>query len=430
MPSVFARGRKLYAKIRDVNGKWIQVATGFDVGDEAAARRWATARDREASDERARRGDGPLTVRAYAERWLARRITKTKRDDENRLRKHVYPLLGDLMLVDVRPRHARDLVMALRAAGKLAPKTIREVSGLLHTLFKSAFIEELVPANPIEFERGVLPKKADKDPTWRHEAIYTRTELEQLLFDPRIPFDRRALYALKGLAALRHTEAALLRWSQYDIATRPLGAISLGLTKSGIPRRIPVHPVLATILESWRRDGWPAKYQRSAADDDLIVPTKIGTSRAPAEAQVQLIADLERIGLRVEAGAERNRRGHDLRRTFITLARGDGAIDSLLRLITHGPKPSDMLDVYSSPPWESLCAEVAKLRVRGAVLVQSPQTSTVASEIERPQRDSNPFPDDLGDTGSHSIQVVDGSEVSPSATELQANAPNRGAASN
>ena len=30
--SVFARGRKLYVKIKDVQGRWIQKRTGFSVG--------------------------------------------------------------------------------------------------------------------------------------------------------------------------------------------------------------------------------------------------------------------------------------------------------------------------------------------------------------------------------------------------------------
>jgi hypothetical protein len=42
---------------------------------------------------------------------------------------------------EVKPRHLRDLVLALREAGKLAPRTIRQISGLLHTMFKSAAID-------------------------------------------------------------------------------------------------------------------------------------------------------------------------------------------------------------------------------------------------------------------------------------------------
>lgn len=86
---------------------------------------------------------------------------------------------------------------------------------------------------------------------------------------------------------------------------------------------------------------------------------------------------------------------------MITLARTDGAIDGLLRWVTHGPKPNEMLDVYSSPPWEALCAEVAKLRLDlragdviqlpavasiGAAVVQSAELIDMPDKKQRPQR--------------------------------------------
>ena len=282
-----------------------------------------------------------------------------------------------MQLDAVKPRHVRDLILELRAEGKLAPRTIRQVSGLLHTMFKSAAIEEVIDANPVIFERGTLPKKADKDPTWRHRAIYSRDEVEQLISDERLLPDRRMLYALKSLAALRHGEAAGLTWGQYDATAEPLGAIHLGLTKSGVPRTVPVHPTLAKLLERWKLSGWNAIYGRRPSADDFIVPTRnmsdenpAGTARGANESQRQLVADLELLGLRTKAGVKMNRRGHDMRRTFITLARTDGAIDGLLRWVTHGPT-SDMIDVYTSPPWPALCAEIGKLKValrEGALL--------------------------------------------------------------
>jgi hypothetical protein len=42
-----------------------------------------------------------------------------------------------------------------------------------------------------------------------------------LISDRRIPPDRQVLYALEGLAALRHGEAAGLRWRHWDNALKP-----------------------------------------------------------------------------------------------------------------------------------------------------------------------------------------------------------------
>ena len=66
--------------------------------------------------------------------------------------------------------------------------------------------------------------------------------------------------------------------------------------------------------------------------------------------------DLERIGLRT-------RRQHDARRTFISLALADGGRKDILRWITHGPE-GDIVDLYTTLPWHTLCEEVARLEIR------------------------------------------------------------------
>lgn len=364
MTSIQKRGQRLYAKIKNVEGRWKRVSTPFVVGDEERAAQWALDRQREVDREVANRQryGGPLTVAAYAQRWLDARRTKTVGDDRARIELHALPRIGHLLMVEVKPRHLRDLVMDLRRENKLSPKTIREVASILHTMFKSALIDELVPTNPAVFERGVLPKKQDKDPAWRAQAIFTRAEIEQLISDERIPEDRRVIYALKFFCG-RHTEVLSSTWARYDAATEPLGTLHVVETKSGVPRAVPVHPTLAKILAAWKLGGWQRTYGRAPTAEDLIVRTRRpGNVYRAADTQLRFVEDLARIGLRTKAST-RNRRGHDLRRTLITLARSDGAIDSLLRWVTHGPRPSEILDVYSSPPWSALCAEIAKLKI-------------------------------------------------------------------
>jgi hypothetical protein len=48
---------------------------------------------------------------------------------------------------------------------------------------------------------------------------------------------------------------------------------------------------------------------------------------------------------------------------MISLARTHGARADLLKLCTHGPGKSSIMDVYTTFPWDALCAEVAKLQV-------------------------------------------------------------------
>lgn len=405
MTSILARGGVLYAKLKAIDGTWKRVATPFRKGDEERADAWAKERQREVDRERARierLGSGPLTVTAWATRWLDARTTKTVKDDRTRIEKHALPRIGHLLMTEVRPRHLRELVIDMRKEGALSPKSIREVASILHTMFKAAVVDEVIDANPVVFERGVLPKKQDKDPAWRAQAIFTRAEIEQILSDTRLPEDRRVIYALKFFCG-RHTEVLSSTWSRYDAATEPLGTLHVVETKSGVPRAVPVHPTLAKILAAWKLGGWERTYGKAPKDDDLIVRTRrAGARYKAADTQVRFVEDLAKLGLRTKAST-RNRRGHDLRRTLITLARADGAIDSLLRWVTHGPRPSEILDVYSSPPWADLCREIMKLRVRlldgdvvqlhgdlGPSVVHGPQTVAANDESERPRRDSNP----------------------------------------
>ncbi len=50
------------------------------------------------------------------------------------------------------------------------------------------------------------------------------------------------------------------------------------------------------------------------------------------------------------------------RRSFTSLARADGARKDLIDGVTHGPSGS-IVDAYTALPWDSLCAEVAKLKI-------------------------------------------------------------------
>jgi integrase len=363
MGSIYPRKRKLWVRYKDESGKWVGAATPFPLGEETKAKRYlrelqaGIAARKETGAALGLPPGAPVTVRRFAERWIADRQAlgiRSADDDDARLL-HAMPLIGDLPMEGVRPRNVRDIVLALRKRNTLAPRTIRHVYATLATMFRAAVADELIVATPCVLAKGVLPKKVDKDPAWRANAIYTREEVERLLSDLRIPQDRRVLYGLKALAALRHGEAAGLRWRQYDLSLEPLGALNLEHTKSGVPRRVPVHPVLARLLAEWKLAGFERTIGRAPMADDLIVPTRNLTERQSPESQAALLGDLKLLTLR-------RRRGHDLRRTFITLAQVDGARRDLLETITHGPR-GDIINVYTTFPWPALCAEVAKLQI-------------------------------------------------------------------
>src|SRR5690606_34800740 len=116
-------------------------------------------------------------------------------------------------------------------------------------------------------------------------------------------------------------------------------------TKTKIPRQAPVHPVLAAMLAEW-------KLATSPKADDLIVPPWDKAWKVTRDRKLDLAA----VGIRY-------RRGHDLRRTMISLAREDGARADLLEIVTHGAKAGDMISLYSTFPWRVLCEQVGTLKI-------------------------------------------------------------------
>jgi len=370
MGSVFARGRVLWLRFKGSDGKWTQRSSRLFVGQEKEARKLLERLEAKivAGAELGEAELGPITVERFARRWIEtqqKRNLSTARDYESRLRCDALPDLGPMRVDEVRPRHIKKLIRALE--GKRAPRTVRHVYGTLHTMFAAAESDELIDRNPCRLGKQDLPKKVDKDPTWRALAIFTREETETLISDERIPEDRRTLYALLFLGGgMRFNEGAALPWRMYDAALKPLGRLLLARSynihrramkgvKTDVPRQVPVHPTLARVLAAWKLGGWERMIGRPPRLDDLIVPSPKGEVRNVHVGLQQFHRDLEMLGLR-------KRRQHDLRRTFISLALADGARKDILRWITHGPS-GDIMDAYTTLPWEAYCAEVAKLRI-------------------------------------------------------------------
>ena len=415
MASVFRRksSRVWYAKLKDEQGEWFSKSTGY--ADEDKAQEYADEAQR-VIDERREGGDGGpsrLTVRGYVARWAEEREAlgvRSASKEEARLRNHALPTLGSMRMTDVQPRHIRDLVRALRKDGTLAPRSVRHVYTTLHTMFESAVVEEVIPANPCALTRRELPAVRDKDPEWRHQATYSVAEVERLITDSDIPPERRIIYALKALAGLRHEEVAPLRWRHYEPEIEPLGRLMIAVawesntrqetpTKTESPRRVPVHPELARLLAEWKLGGWPATYGRAPTGEDLIVPFPAAKSPRPIESRYYdnqraarlFKSDLEALELRVDAGKQRARGGHDLRSWFITTCQEHGAHRDLLRVVSHGVG-SDVMSGYTRASWGALCAEVAKLRIdpepRGRVIPLG--VALVESESTKRDQNGNP----------------------------------------
>lgn len=370
--TVYVRGNKLWVAFYDANGERKYLSTGLDVGQERKARSVLDKINERVAAGAAlgERELGPTTVRRYAEKWLEKRRAKgLSSAGANAFQlEHALKHIGDMALVDVKPKHIREMVEELktngqchRVKGKLANRTILHSYRILKTMMRQAEVEGLIEKNPCNLQREELPKLKHKDPLWRRTALFTRKEIEIIISDERIPMFRRVWYALEGLAGLRFGEAAALRWRAWDEMAEPLTRLEIvaaydstnereKTTKTDNPRAVPVHPKLQSMLRVWR-DEWQTKHGRAPRPDDLIVPAEGLTFRHKNDGWTEQNEDLQTLGLR-------HRRQHDFRRTFISLARDGGARGDMLKWITHGPQRNDILDEYTTPVWKTLCDQV------------------------------------------------------------------------
>jgi len=366
MGSVYLHGQKLWIRFKGPNG-WTQRRTEFAVGQEKQARAVLEQIEARISSGNGTVDLGPMTVERYFAAWIEERKAEisTWQNDEFVFRLHVLPMLGKLRLDKVRASHLVALVKGWRQ--KMSGKSVWNAYSSLSAFFRDAALADHISASPCILTKRQLGSKEPKDPEFRASAIFTRAELEQIISDERIPMDRRVLYALGGLAGLRHGESAGLRFRNCATPADPLAMIYVAFSygraypKGGRCRPVPVHPTLAAILSEWKLAGWPKMMGREPSSDDLVLPIPADAEARPGEMRTRQYSgdrferDLATLGFR-------HRRGHDLRRAFISLARSDGARADVLRRVTHKPPP-EVFEGYTTFEWPVVCAEVVKLKV-------------------------------------------------------------------
>lgn len=392
------RGNKLQMRIKREAWEW--EATGLDVSQvETAAklRQQTQAIIDTGSKEVARPGRG--TVRGFAEQWLANRTNLSADDDKSRLRKHVIGhtletgrIFGDLLMGDVRPIHARAIIRAVRARD-LAPRTVLNVNSIAKQMFDDAVADEVITHSPWVVPRKELPKKRDKDPKFRATALFTKDELQALLFaaDDVAPHDRRTFWALMYLAGLRFGEAASLRWEdRQTFASLPAlhvhGSFSTrrriaGATKTESVRMMPEHPTLTAVLDDWRDHGFEEYFGRKPTAGDLIVPSRMGVHRSKNHSLQKLHEDLGRLKLRA-------RRQHDLRRSFVSHAVDDGAERDRLAPVTHG-RGSSVMEMYDTAEWKTCREHVLRLKFDPPASLMGTPWGEKPKEAQMAEADTN-----------------------------------------
>lgn len=323
-------------------------------------------------------GTGEQTLATYAPKAFALRESKGVRSIERErqvFRDHIEPHLGGKALSEITPRDIERWLDVLTRAGELAPKSVLNAHGVLSSVLVRARFDGLVPSIATrDLPPGTLPA-----PTRRRLRRAWRTaEVESLISDERVPWDRRVAYTIAACTGTRLGEVAGMRWQDIDVDAPDLWWWSLRTQYDGRPlkgsstrggerpRDVPIHPTLQRELARWRIEGWAQLVGRVPRPGDYVVPREDGSVHSDNSLGAKAVhRHAALLGI-----DDTERDFHSFRRWMITQSRAGGARDIYLERITHNAKGA-MLDRYTYADWSELCSAIRCLRieVRRSVVV-------------------------------------------------------------
>lgn len=395
-----ANGRIVYRV-----GVWFNGKTHFEtVGtDKRVAQRLDKLRKREVAAGTyapKRESSGSTTILDYAADWFEARGNRTKSDDAQRMRDHILPRVGKIKLEDLTRANVKALISALIADDQtISIKTAKNAFGVFRTMMQEAFDSDLIARDPCgRLPRGTWPSDAVAgEKGKRKREIYPREDVVQLTTSDKLSPGILVLDNILFYTGVRQGEGCGLTWRQWTRDALPLGALAVDwqydhqpLKQDEQPRRVPVHPVLAAILDWWWSEGFALTYGRAPKLDDFIVPRlahgrwDTGRILGPKSECHTKSSSYKAFTRACEKLGIQNRTLHSTRHTMITASRrGDatGRLKAPLERITHNAN-RDIIDRYTHWEWEPLCEAIVAIAYASAAVRTAPPAQETARAAE------------------------------------------------
>lgn len=178
------------------------------------------AQEREKAAQEAAEAAKLKTVRQYADGVFM--PTKEATFSENArssyrmfLDKHILPVLGDVLLVEVSPAMISKLLIDFQRAGYAHATTVK-LYNILNGIFEMAFLDDSIPMNPMLKVKRPAPRK-DEQPKEESDKAYTVQELSYILScAAQEPLQWQTYISLAVDTGLRRGECCGLQWSDID----------------------------------------------------------------------------------------------------------------------------------------------------------------------------------------------------------------------
>jgi integrase len=117
-----------------------------------------------------------------------------------------------MRIADVAPLHIEKLLQS-RLEGRSSPKTVRDLVGLLQSIFSLAVDNDLIPRSPVRNRHKPRVTRCEK-PVWNPEQL-------KLIVDS-VPQEHRSLFQCAMLTGARLGELLGLQWRHIDLEAQTL----------------------------------------------------------------------------------------------------------------------------------------------------------------------------------------------------------------
>lgn len=189
------------------------------------------------------------------------------------LKLHVYPVIGDERLRDIKPSRVSAVLLKMQDAG-YSRSYQHQAHKAMSAVFKAAIVDGLIASNPTT---------AVKAPRGGHKPKVVPDRDQVLRLIDTAPDERlRAFVAVLAYTGCRISEALSIRWS--DVSDE---RIVIRQGKGNKTRAVPVPATLATILKSWRKAQAQERLKAVWWDEsaDWVLSTDVGTQWDPHNAR-------------------------------------------------------------------------------------------------------------------------------------------------
>ena len=209
------------------------------------------------------------TVKQYGERVFMPAKTVTMSENsrasfQSALNTWTYPAIGEKKMPDVSSADLSSLLLSVQAQGR-AHATAVKVYTVLHTMFKMAYLSDMIQRNPMDKVPRPVPRK---DEIREEEAQSLTVEELQTVLDALNdePLKWHVLVYVLIDTGIRRGECCGLKWEDIDLESQvitirrnlcytPAHGVYVDTPKSGRVREVDIGPETAALLRAFKNQS-------------------------------------------------------------------------------------------------------------------------------------------------------------------------------